>query len=208
MVSMTEVNTEQLSEGGESTEGGKKRKRRRKKKKHAAEITHPEANVEPIEAKEHLHAEVQLELPAADTAEIVAESNHAETEGTAKQKKRRRRRGRKVPKGQEVTSLAADETVVEVVPAAPVETHLPDEKPKRPRASRAKKKPGVDAEETSDKKPSSEVEKSTEAPDPKPRRSASLKKIRSSDLGASGTVAEKPKKPPKAQAKKKTVETE
>jgi ribonuclease E len=209
MVSITEVNTDQLSEGGESTEGGKKRKRRRKKKKHAGELTPPEANVESIEAKEHPHSEEQSELPVADTAEKVAESDHAETEGTAKQKKRRRRRGRKVPKGQEVTSLTADETVVEVVPAEPVEMILPDEKPKRPRASRAKKKPGVDASAELQKPvaPPEKVEGETPVVQKPPRRAAP-KKSEKSDVLQTEPVTEKLKPAPLAGRKKKDAKIE
>jgi hypothetical protein len=108
-----------------------------------------------------------------------------------------------------MTSLAVDETVVEVVPADPVETHLPDEKAKRPRPSRAKKKPGVDASAELQKPVATpvKVEEQTPVVQKPPRRGAPKKSEQSAVLQTE-PVTVKLKPAPRAGRKKKDAKIE
>jgi len=202
---------EKQAEGGTVSEGGKKKKRRRKKKKTSVEI-----EAMPEKRDETVHTESLPDGGPEDSAVESSADIHDDTENAVKHKKRRRRRGRKVPKGAEEAQPIADgggrETsaqpvppVAEPLPVAHAETPVPVVKQKRPRPSRAKQKPEPDAAESVNIKPPSEAEPPFEAvapTAPKARRRAAPKKVIETVIPPSEPVVEKTKSPPRARSKK------
>ncbi|MDD5285584.1 MAG: Rne/Rng family ribonuclease [Desulfuromonadaceae bacterium] len=202
---------EKQADGSVSGESGKKKKRRRKKKKTTGEIE--DAASLPEKPDETGQAASLPDGNSKETAPDALIDKEESAESAFKHKKRRRRRGRKGAKGHDETTPVTDGGDVEVTtqatekpsPAEPVEAALPPEKPKRPRLSRAKKKPAPDVAEPVDENPSSKAEPVTKAVAPvapKTRRSSVPKKTAAEVAPQQEPVVEKPKPPPRARRKK------
>jgi len=203
------VVAEESAEGEVPAEGGKKRKRRRKKKKGVGDVSaHPE----------HVETTAIVAEPAGQDTGIVpvAEGGEgheeASDESATRPKKRKRRRGKKGPKAAgevvpEQGAIAADDAVPPpVVPAPefvavePAEVVPTAEKPKRPRPSRAKKKPVVEvAAEPS--APAVEVVAEEPSPAPKTRRRAAPKKAKAVDAPLTEVVGVTDKPAPRSRKK-------
>jgi ribonuclease E len=201
-------------EGGATAEGGKKRKRRRKKKKGPGEASVVSEQAEAgFVALDQETVETGIEPVSADTAEGAEGAD----ESAAKHKKRKRRRGKKGPKtagdvAPEGLLSAGDADVPPVLtvpePAAaegPESPAAAAEKTKRPRPSRARKKPadGVVEELAA---PVVQVAAEEAPPAPKPRRRAAPKKTQVVDTPAPEVPEAKPKPAPRARRKKKDEE--
>ncbi len=212
-------------------EGNKKRKRRRKKKKPAGEaetaaeqLTAPTAESESVDQQATAGAaELEAGEPEMETVET------GESDAAAKPKKRKRRRSRKGPKTPEETAPTGEAASTESVEPSPVvepasaeppapsttepaETPLAAEKPKRPRTTRAKKKPADKLEEAAVEAAAPGAAAEPEAPPteqtadkPKKRRAPAQKKAE--PAAESSEPAPEPPKP-RARRKKKNEETE
>jgi len=202
------VIAEEAVEGDVSAEGGKKRKRRRKKKKGAGDVSVQLEQTEAAAAVADLAGQETEIAPAADGGEGHEE---ASDESATRPKKRKRRRGRKGPKaaGDVVPEQGATADAALPPPVLPVpepvavesaEVAPSAEKPKRPRPSRAKKKPAADvvAEPSA---PAVEVSAEEPSPAPKARRRAAPKKAKAVDAPPTEVVEEKVK--PVARSRKK-----
>jgi ribonuclease E len=202
---------EEAVEGSVPAEGGKKRKRRRKKKKG------PGDSAAPAEQSEATLLDVDQELleteeePATDE---IAAGEEGSDESANRPKKRKRRRGRKGPKAAgevapeseapagHVENPPADVAMPEPTAAEAAEAPATVEKPKRPRAARAKKKPVADV--VADiPAPAVQAVAEEATPAPKPRRRAAPKKTVEAVAPVPEAVVEKPKPAPRARRKKK-----
>jgi ribonuclease E len=211
-VTPKEVIGEEAVEGAVPAEGGKKRKRRRKKKKGAGDAAAAPEQAETTAAV--VGQAVHDAGPATDDGEANAEGTD---ESATRPKKRKRRRGRKGPKlpgdvtpESEATS-ADSETAPAVVPvpeptaAEVLESPPAAEKPKRTRPSRAKKKPLAETAAPVVAKPVPEAGPVAEAAAtaaPKARRRAAPKKVAAAVVPIVAAVAEKPKAAPRTRRKK------
>jgi len=212
-VTAKEVVADETIEGGIPAEGGKKRKRRRKKKKGAgdAAASSEQAETTPIAVDQAVH---EPEIgPVADDSEA---GEAGSDESATRPKKRKRRRGRKGPKlpGDVIPESETPSAGADTAPAAaPVpepaaaEVPLTAEKTKRPRPSRAKKKPVADL---AIEPPAPQVQVvAEEAPTaPKPRRRAAPKKTTAAVSPPPEAPEEKPKPAPRARRKKKVEDSQ
>jgi ribonuclease E len=203
--------TESAPEETAPIEGGKKRKRRRKKKKHPAE------GAAIAEQAEEAAAE---ELPAAESLEetttATLETGEEAEEAAAKHKKRRRhrrKRGKGLEAGASVAEATAETPAAEPAPVAaepetshevkPVEEQAAA-KPKRVRASRAKKKVEPEPAEASPIETTPVVAAKAPAAPKKPRRTPA-RKAAEPPPEIVEPAAEKPKRA--ARPRKKKTET-
>lgn len=208
------VTTDQGVEGGVTAEGGKKRKRRRKKKKGPGDTT---AAAEQAEATAVSPDRADHETGNAPDMDGHEGGEEGVDDSATRPKKRKRRRGKKGPKtagdvAQEVILSTGDADVPPVLTVtAPEAAEAPEsppaaaEKTKRPRPSRARKKP---ADDVAAELPAPAVQVAVEEAPPatKPRRRAAPKKTQAVDTPAPEVPEAKPKPAPRARRKKKDDE--
>ncbi len=216
------TNEEPHQEGITSAEGAKKRKRRRKKKKTGSGADATAGQQEQLEVLETHEIEIQ---PEPEPEISAPGSDEPDSETAANPKKRKRRRSRKSGKGHDESATDAvdaavdtEATVTEGPKHEPGEETLPEsgqiadatlpaEKPKRPRAPRAKKKPAADSETAMETPPPAIVEEAAFPAAPKPRRKSAAKKAEAILIPEPAPAPEKPKPAPRQRRKKKEEET-